>query len=107
MRIRDIAANLLNVFIGAVEVILGLRFALKLLGANASSDFVNWIYEMSGVLLDPFRGIFPARVFENRFVLEFSTLFAMLVYALIGMLMLWVMSALTPSTPVVVKKTRR
>lgn len=107
MRIRDIAANLLNLFIGAVEVILGLRFALKLLGASANSDFVNWIYEMSGTLLDPFRGIFPTRVFENRFVLEFSTLFAMLVYALIGMLILWLITVLTPSAPVLVKKTRR
>lgn len=107
MRIKDVAINLLNVFFVAVESILGLRFVLKLFGANANNDFVNWIYEMSGVLLDPFRGVFPARVFDNQYVLEFSTLFAMLIYAIIGLLMMWLISVLTPGAPIVVKKTRR
>jgi uncharacterized protein YggT (Ycf19 family) len=107
MRIKDIAVNLLNVFLVAVEAILGLRFVLRLFGANANNDFVNWVYEMSGVLLEPFRGIFSSRVFENQYVLEFSTLFAMLVYAIVGMLLMWLIDALTPEAPVVVTKKRR
>lgn len=106
MRVRDLAVNLLNVFVAAVEIILGLRFVLKLFGANGESGFVNWVYEMSGALLEPFRGVFPTKVFENQYVLEFSTLFAMLVYALGGLLVMWVITALTPEAPVVVKKRR-
>lgn len=104
---KYIAINLLNLFLASVEVILGLRFVLKLFGANATNGFVGWVYEMSGVLLEPFRGIFSTQVFENQYVLEFSTLFAMLIYAIIGMLLTWLIAALTPDDPVVVKKVRR
>lgn len=106
MQIKSIAVNLLNLFLVTVELILGLRFVLKLFGANASNGFVGWVYEMSGALLDPFRGIFTSKVFENQYVVEFSTLFAMVVYAIIGMMLMWLIGALTPD-PIVVKKTRR
>lgn len=95
MRIRYIAVNLLNIFLAVVEGFLALRFLLKLFGANADNGFVNWVYEMSGVLLDPFRGIFPATVFENRYVFEFSTLFAMLMYAIIGLVLLFIIRLVT------------
>jgi uncharacterized protein YggT (Ycf19 family) len=117
MRLRYIAVNLLNLFVAVVEGILGLRFVLKLFGANDNSGFVNWVYEMSSGLLDPFRGIFPAKVFENRYVIEFSTLFAMLMYAVIALLIIAVINAVTAPAvvdeePVVterktVRKTRR
>lgn len=107
MRVKDMAVNLLNLFLALVESILGLRFVLKLFGANPDNGFVNWVYEMSGGLLDPFRGIFQTRVFENQYVLEFSTLFAMLVYAIVALLLMWLIAALTPDAPVVVKKSSR
>lgn len=106
MSLRELAVNLLNFFIGAVEVILGLRFLLKLFGANASNGFVSWVYEMSGVLLDPFRGIFPSKVFENQYVLEFSTLFAMMVYALLGLLVVWLINSIAAPEEVVVTRRR-
>ena len=107
MNVRYIAANLLNFFTAVVEGFLGLRFVLKLFGANANNGFVNWVYEMSGALLEPFRGIFPARVFENQYVLEFSTLFAMLMYALLALLIIALINAITtPDEPVIVKKKR-
>ena len=109
MQLRYAATNLLNFFLGAVEAILGLRFILKLFGASAGNAFVSWVYEMSDVLLEPFRGIFSNRVFENRYVFEFSTLFAMLMYAIIGLLLLWLIAAITPepAEPVTVVKKRR
>src|SRR5574338_1129716 len=95
MRLRYIAINLLNFFLAVVEGFLGMRFLLKLFGANASNGFVGWIYDMSGGLLDPFRGIFPAKVLENRYVFEFTTLFAMLMYAIIGLLLMYLIRMLT------------
>lgn len=106
MNIRNAAINLLNFFTAVVESILGLRFLLKLFGANAGNGFVNWVYEMSDVLLDPFRGIFPAKVFENQYVFEFSTLFAMLMYAIGALLLMWLITAITPGPTTVVKKKR-
>lgn len=95
LEIHNIATSLLNFLITLVEGFLLLRFVLKLFGANATNGFVSWIYDMSGALLDPFRGIFPQKVFENRYVLEFSTLFAMLIYLIVGMLLLALISAIT------------
>lgn len=95
MRLRFIAVNLLNFFLAIVEGFLGLRFLLKLFGANSSTGFVGWIYEMSDPLLAPFRGIFPTEVFENSFVIEFSTLFAMLMYAILGLLLVYLINAIT------------
>lgn len=106
MNVRYMAVNLLNFFTVVVESILGLRFLLKLFGANAGNGFVSWVYEMSDVLLDPFRGIFPAKVFENQYVFEFSTLFAMLMYAIGALLLMWLITAITPESTTVVKKKK-
>ncbi len=95
MRLRFIAVNLLNFFLAVVEGFLALRFLLKLFGANANTGFVNWVYEMSAPLLAPFRGIFPTQVFENRYVFEFSTIFAMLMYAILGMLLVFLINAVS------------
>jgi len=80
---------------GLAELILGLRFILKLFGANAGNDFVNWVYQTSGAVLDPFRGIFPTEVFKSSFVVEFSTLFAIIIYGLIAMLLVYILDVIT------------
>jgi hypothetical protein len=94
---KEMTQNMAHVFVTVVEVVLGLRFILKLFGANSANGFVSWVYEMSSTLLAPFRGIFPVQVFENQYVLEFSTLFAMLVYMLFGLLVLMVIDWLCRS----------
>lgn len=107
MNIRNVALSLLNFFVGIVEVFLGLRFILRLFGANSGNAFVSWVYDMSASLLDPFRGIFPAREIADGIVLEFNTLFAMLVYAVIGLLLMWLIAAVTPEPEATVVKKRR
>lgn len=86
MRIRYLTNNLIYGLFSVVETFLALRFILKLFGANAGNGFVDWLYEMSGVLLEPFRGIFPTTVFKSTFVFEFSTLFAIVIYAIVAIL---------------------
>lgn len=100
MKLHNIVENFTNLFILVVESFLGLRFFLKLLGANGDNVFVSWVYDMSDVLLQPFRGIFPTHQFENSFIFEFSTLFAMLMYAIAGMLVIALVDTVTrPTTP--------
>ena len=94
MKTPNLIKKLLNLYLAIVEGILGLRFLLKLFGANANTGFVAWVYEMSDSLLEPFRAIFPTRVYENKYVLEFSTLFAMLIYALLVMLLVYIVDLL-------------
>ncbi len=75
---------LTHIVIGTIEFFLALRVFLKFLGASTSSAFVRWIYDTSEPLLAPFQGIFPSKVFEGTFVLELSTLVALVAYAFVG-----------------------
>ncbi len=76
--------NLLGFVIGVVEVLLTFRFVLKLFGANPAAEFVNWIYQTTEPILQPFFLAFPSPAIEGQFILEFTTLFAIFVYAFIG-----------------------
>lgn len=95
--------NLVNVVIGAVWALLGLRFILKLFSANPTHEFVNWVYETSGEVLGPFRGIFPSANLDG-FIFDFTALFAMLVYGIIGLLAMYLIAALTSPTSDTKKK---
>lgn len=73
--------------LGVIEILLMFRFIFKVLGANASSGFVNFIYDISDIFVLPFVGIFSsgtAQGVETTAVFEPATLVAMLVYAAIG-----------------------
>lgn len=103
---QNFATNLVNLFTGIVAIFLGLRFVLRLFGANADNDFVSWVYDMSAVLLEPFRGIFPTEVIDRQYVFEFNTLFALMIYAIIGLLLIALINAVTPEEKKVVKKKK-
>ena len=78
-------------YILAVEAILFLGFFLLLLGANPSSSFVEWVYRSLDRAMKPFRGIFtPIELGtvsggEVSSVFSTSIVFAMIVYAIIGL----------------------
>lgn len=108
-RAADLLQNLTNVFIGVVTAFLGLRFIFRLFNASTANGFVEWLYSVSNQLLEPFRGIFPVAEIEPGYVVEFSTLFAMVAYALIGFLVLALVGALRPAVEeqTTKKKTRK
>lgn len=92
---------------GLLEVLILLRFALKLIGANAQAPFVALIYSVSSLFLWPFAGM-TATPAANGMVLEISSIFAMVVYGIVG----WVIVALvrlllTPSESRSVSVERR
>ena len=77
-----------NIVIGAIEFIIALRIILKILGAGLA-PFVLWVYQTSQPLLAPFEGMFPTTKpsgITPGSILEFSALFALLVYGFIGYL---------------------
>lgn len=78
--------DLVNVVIAAVEILLILRFVLKLLGANPSAELVSWIYSVTQPLVNPFVTVFPNPALRGPYELEFTTLFAIFVYAFVGFL---------------------
>ncbi|HEY8953483.1 MAG TPA: YggT family protein [Candidatus Dormibacteraeota bacterium] len=77
------AAAAVGLIVGVVDVLIGGRFLLKLLGASAQSGFVSFIYGVTAPLVGPFHGIFANSGSGNN-VFEPAALVAMAVFALIG-----------------------
>ena len=69
--------------IGLIVALVALRFCLKLLGASPQAEFVGFIYGLTAPLVAPFRGIFPDTA-QGYFVFEASSLFAIVIYLLLG-----------------------
>ncbi len=72
-----------------VELLLAFRLLLRLFGASSGSVFVRFIYNVSYFLASPFFGAFNIRTNYGLAQLEVATLFAMLVYALVGYLLIY------------------
>jgi hypothetical protein len=66
-----------------VEVILVLRFALKLFGANPAAGFTSFIYALTGFLVAPFLSVFHVTQVLGS-IFEWTTLLAMLVYWIVA-----------------------
>jgi uncharacterized protein YggT (Ycf19 family) len=83
------AMDLIYLVFGVVDGLLLIRLVLKLLGANTTAAFTQWIYNVTDVLLAPFHNLLPT-IGSNNSVLEMSVIVAILVYALIA----WVLARL-------------
>ncbi len=65
-----------------LEILLGFRFMLRMIGANPESGFAVLIYGITGLFTAPFNGMIPLPTVDGS-LLEVTTLIAMAVYALI------------------------
>lgn len=68
---------------GLFEALIAIRVVLRLLAANPNSSFASLIYSLTRPLVAPFRGLFTDPNM-GRAVFEFSSLVAIVVYALIA-----------------------
>lgn len=80
---------------GVIEVFIGIRFALMLLGANAEAGFVKMIYGVSGVFMAPFIAIFNTQKAGGA-VFDWSALVAIAVYALFAWGLVTLIRAVNP-----------
>lgn len=68
---------------GVACAFIGIRFALKLLGADPTAAFVSLVYGVTDPMVEPFRGIFgQGQLF--RFVWEPVDIVAFVIYLLVG-----------------------
>lgn len=85
---KTTVSNIVWYVVGLIEILLVFRFVLKLLGANPTSGFVDFIYGLTGILTAPFDRIFSVATPEAgdvvQSVFEPSILVAAVVYALLG-----------------------
>jgi YggT family protein len=89
---RDVAAErrlrflqidrIIYTLLGILEILLGLRFILKLIAANPDSGFGAFIYGISGVFTAPFNALLGTPTFGGS-SFEVTTLIAMAVYAML------------------------
>jgi hypothetical protein len=77
------ATQLIWLLFGVLEILIALRIALMLIGANPNSPIVALIYGFTYLFLFPFTGLVGSPSVGNM-VLEISSMFAMVVYGLIA-----------------------
>jgi len=68
---------------GILEAMIALRIGLKLVGANPGSPIAGFIFGFTELFLSPFAGLIGSPTSGNM-VLELSSVFAMLIYALVA-----------------------
>ncbi len=80
--------ELVYLFLIILESVLALRFIFKLLGGDPDNVFIQFLYNATLVFTYPFQGLFGSpiqnRIAVARYDLEFTTLVAMGIYALIA-----------------------
>jgi hypothetical protein len=79
--------QVLWLLVGVIEVMIGLRVILKLIGANPDNDFARFVYGVAAVFVGPFFGL-TGSPSSSGMVLEVPSLIAMLVYGLLGWLVI-------------------
>ena len=71
-------------FIAVLEVTLGIRFILMLIGADPNNLFAGFLYALTDIILFPFRSIVHSGSIHPPYqAFEWSTLIAMAIYALL------------------------
>jgi uncharacterized membrane protein len=87
------AGYLVYFVFGLLDILLGFRFVFKLFGANPSTSFVDFIYNLSAIFVAPFAGIFNTSLAQGDVttsIFEPATLVALVFYAILA----WVIVAL-------------
>jgi YggT family protein len=104
---RDVAAErrlwflqidrIMYTSLGILEILLGLRFLLKLIAANPDSGFAVFIYGITGLFVAPFHALIGTPTYQGA-IFEATTLIAMAVYALLFWVLVRVILVATSQT---------
>ena len=87
--------GLIQLGFGVLNGLIGLRFLLKLMAANPANPFASLIYFVTSPFLWMFQGLTRTPSFEG-IEIEFFSLIAIVVYALIGCIIIhfiWILFA--------------
>jgi len=93
--VEAVLARVVSFVFGAIEVLIALRFVLLLLGANAETAFVSFVYDLSSIFMAPFNAVFETQTTGGA-TIEWSALIALAVYALLGWGAVNLISAISP-----------
>lgn len=68
----------ISLVFGILTILLIFRILFKILGANFSAAFTQWVYGVTDPMASTFEGVFP----PNEFFLDTAAILALVVYAL-------------------------
>ena len=86
VRRRGIYAWIINgiyFLVGALEILLMLRFLLRITGANPQNEFTQFIYNLSAPFMAPFSTLF---ISPTTNIFDVNIIIAIIVYSLAGWL---------------------
>jgi len=84
----NVLARVISLIGGTIMALLGLRFILALFGANPANAIANFIYDITRPFVEPFFGLFSYTPGMGKAHFELTTLFAIVVYGLLTMLLI-------------------
>ncbi|MEW6402705.1 MAG: hypothetical protein AB1649_12960 [Chloroflexota bacterium] len=96
--------QLLWLFVGMLESLIAFRLFLKVIAANPGSWFTALVYQLSDIFVWPFQTITTNPSFDGH-VLEITSVIAMFVYLLIGLVvvrLVWLVFYRAPTSRVTV-----
>jgi len=105
LKMERFAYDMIYYVFWIIEMILFLRFALKLLAASPTNEIVAFLYSISMVFVGPFNGMFGISQVGSM-ILEPSVLIAMVFYAILGYVLVSFVKMISPNrTTTVIKDT--
>jgi uncharacterized protein YggT (Ycf19 family) len=107
-RSQRVLPVVVKAMLGVVLVVIAVRAMLLGAGASAQSSFVNVVFHVGSALVAPFQSVFPDGGTATN-TIEFASLLAIFVYALIGLAVVQVFRVLAtpPGTkPVTIKQAK-
>jgi YggT family protein len=87
------ATRIIALVFTVLEVLLLVRFTLKLLGANADQPLASAIYGITEPLVAPFRGIFAQPA--GTPIVEIATILSVIFFVLVASLIVAIVRAVT------------
>lgn len=90
LRVAKVVVWIIYLFVLTALVILLIAFFLRLFGANPTNGFTEWIYRAADRIMEPFRGIFPTKTLTEASVLDYSLLFAVIMYTIFALVAHWI-----------------
>lgn len=83
----------ISYLVGALVVLLGLRFVLRLAGANPDNAFAQVIYGLSEPFVAPFSTLFISPTTADATnIFDVNVLIAIVAYTLLGWLVIWLIN---------------
>jgi hypothetical protein len=88
-----------GLLLALIDIVIGIRFILKLAGASEGNGFVDFIYNITDPLVRPFEGIFDEQTVGDDGIFEPEALIAILVYAIVALILGAILRNIVASAP--------